>query len=138
MIQRPQTLFLLLAASLLVLFLFWLEQWSVVLAPTLTWLAPVVFGLVSASAAAALVSVALFKQRVKQGKVIGAAQWIVLALITGVLVGLFVPGSVGAAVDQRAAYLTSLLPLLAYVMLRLARWGVQKDIAKVRSADRLR
>jgi hypothetical protein len=37
-----------------------------------------------------------------------------------------------------SVYLTLLMPIVAYVFLRLARRGVEKDIALVRSMDRLR
>ena len=40
--------------------------------------------------------------------------------------------------DDVNIYLTLLLPIVAYVFLRLARRGVEKDIALVRSMDRLR
>ena len=70
----------------------------------------------------------------------GFPQWLDLALVillVGSLAAINVGDDVVLAADA-SLYLTLLLPVVAYVMLRLARRGVEKDIALVRSMDRLR
>lgn len=139
MIQRPQSLFLLLAAALLGVFVFSVPTWSAGLAPSVEWLRLASYAVASLGALLALIGIALFKQREKQRSVIVTTQWVVLVLTLAVLTGLFVsPDSVPATEEMTVRYVVALLPLLAYVMLRIARWGVHRDIEKVRSADRLR
>jgi hypothetical protein len=136
MIQRPQSLFLLAAAVLLVVFLLSLAPWASLLSAGTGWLLPVVYGLGSVTAAGALIATGLFKNRTRQRTVISWVRWLCLVLVAFVAAGLFVASR--AAVIEQATIVTSLLPLVAYVLLRLALRGVQKDIDLVRSADRLR
>jgi hypothetical protein len=141
MIQRVQTVYLLAAALVLGLFLGFVDLWLALAAEAFGWLGPVVYGLGGLTAVVTLAAVLLYKQRATQAKVIAAAQWldlllfVVLAGVVGYLsfrtdADVTAPGAVGFAV--------LLLPVFAYVALRLARMGVQKDIDLVRSMDRLR
>ena len=141
MIQRIQTVYLLVAALLLGLFLGFADLWLVVTGEMFGWLGPVIYGLGGLTAVVALVAIFLYKQRATQAKVVMAAQWLdlllvlVLAVVLGVVsfqtdVDLMAAGAVGVVV--------LLMPVFAYVALRLARLGVQKDIDLVRSMDRLR
>ncbi len=141
MIQRLQSLYLLFAAAFLALFLVVGGVWRTVIAVTYPWVTPVSITLCGFAALAALVAVFLYKDRKTQRKVVLAAQWLDLALVVvlvGCLAALNLRAEVVLGVDATAAYLTLLLPIVAYVFLRLARGGVEKDIALVRSMDRLR
>ena len=140
MIQRIQSLYLLIAAAMLVLFVVLGETWAVGVSAELTWLGPLAYGLSVLTAIAALVSVALFKTRERQRALIGWTMWLDLATVAAVLVGLF---ATAEAVPEGAAgpygrYLVALLPVGAYILLRLARAGVHRDIDVVKSMDRLR
>lgn len=141
MIQRLQSLYLLFAAAFLVLFLALSEVWRGVVAVVYPWITPVAFGLAGLAALVALVAVFLYRDRKQQRKVVLAAQWldILLALVmVGGLAALSMNEEVLLGEGATAFYLTLLLPVVAYVFLRLARRGVEKDIALVRSMDRLR
>jgi nitrate reductase gamma subunit len=141
MIQRVQTVYLLVAALLLGFFLGFVDLWLVVAGEAFGWLGAVLYGLGGLTAVVALVAVFLYKRRATQAKVVLAAQWfdlllvLVLAVVLGALsfrtdADLTAAGAVGFAV--------LLMPVFAYVALRLARMGVRKDIDLVRSMDRLR
>jgi hypothetical protein len=141
MIQRVQTVYLLAAALLLAFFLGFVDVWLALAGEAFGWLGPVVYGLGGLTAVVVLAAVFLYKERARQARAIAAAQWLDLALavvfaaVLGYLsfrtdADVTAPGAVGFAV--------LLMPVLAYVALRLARLGVQKDIDLVRSMDRLR
>lgn len=139
MIQRIQSIYLLSAAVLVVLFLLLGEAWAS-LAALYAWLTPAVLVIGGLAALAALAAVFFYKDRGLQRKIILAAQWLDLILVL-LVVGALAAVTFGegeAFVADVSLYLTLLLPLVAYVMLRLARRGVEKDIALVRSMDRLR
>lgn len=137
MIQRVQTLFLLLAGALLIAFLVFSNAWAGGIAPTLPWLAPTVLVAAGLTAAVSLTAMLFYKDRARQRTVILAGQWLAVLTVAGVLTGLIVsiPDADGSIFGRVA---TALLPVAAYVMLRLARRGVEKDIDLVKSMDRLR
>lgn len=141
MIQRLQSLYLLFAAAFLVLFLVAGGVWQGVIAGVYPWITPVAMGLAGLAALVALVAVFLYRDRAQQRKVVVAAQWLDLLLVfvmIGGLVALTLNDDVVLDVGTTTFYLTLLLPIVAYVFLHLARRGVEKDIALVRSMDRLR
>ena len=140
MIQRIQSLYLLVAAAMLVLFVVLGETWAVGVSAEITWLGPVAYGLSVLTALSALVAVALYKTRERQRSVIGWTMWLDLATVAAVLVGLFASAEAvpESALGPYGRYLVAFLPVGAYLFLRLARAGVQRDIGVVKSMDRLR
>jgi len=141
MIQRLQSLYLLFAALFVTLFLVFGEVWYTVVAAFYPWVTPVALALGGGTALVALVAVFLYKNRKTQRKAILAAQWLDLAFIlvlVGVLVGISLSDDVTLGPAATSVYLTLIMPIVSYVFLRLARRGVEKDIALVRSMDRLR
>ena len=141
MIQRLQSLYLLFAAAFLVLFLVFGEAWQGVIAAIYPWITPVALGLAGLTALVALVAVFLYRDRAQQRKVVVAALWLDLLLVLvmiGGLVALTLSDDVTLSVESTSLYLSLLLPIVAYIFLSLARRGVEKDIALVRSMDRLR
>ncbi|HEX8385146.1 MAG TPA: DUF4293 family protein [Rubricoccaceae bacterium] len=146
MLQRPQTVYLLLAAALLVVLVSLGDVWGPGVTGTYPWLGPVTYALAVAAALVALVAIAQYKDRKRQRTTVGVAQLLDLALLLPLLAGLFTttPGTdVDAAGSVDAfglygRYLVALVPLVAYVLLRMARRGVDRDIATVRSMDRIR
>lgn len=141
MIQRIQTVYLLTAALLLGLFLGLADAWLVVAGEAFGWLGPAVYGLGGLTAVVALVAVFFYKDRATQGKVVMAAQWLDLLLVL-VLAGVVGYLSFRTDTDLTTAgavgFAALLLPVFAYLALRLARQGVRKDVDLVRSMDRLR
>lgn len=146
MIQRPQTVFLLLGAALLVAFAALTFTWLPGVARGLGLYAPLSMGAAALAAAVALVAVFLYKDRARQRTVIGAAQALALVALVPFLAGLFIGSAEPAtAADGMlvmgppvGAYLVAVMPLVAFVLLRMARRGVDRDIATIRSMDRLR
>ena len=138
MIQRLQTLYLVLAALLLALFVGLADGWASAIAADTAWLGGLGYGLAVVTAVVALVAVGLYKNRALQRRVIHAAQWLDLALVVVVLVGLFVVTDPGAPTVPVGLYLVALQPIVAYILLRMARQRVTADIETVRSMDRLR
>ena len=138
MIQRIQTLYLVAGALLLALFVALGDGWASQIATEQAWLGMVGYGLAAITAVVALVAVALYKNRELQRRVIYAAQWLDLALVVVVLVGLYLSTDSEAPTAPVGLYLVALQPVAAYVLLRLARQRVVADIELVRSMDRLR
>ena len=137
MIQRIQSLYLFGAAALLVLFVVLAPAWVAGVAEAAAWLGPAAYGLAVLTAVVALVAIGLYKSRDRQRSLVGVAQWLDLALVLVVLVGLYV-STTEAEAGTTARYLTAVLPVVAYVLLRLAHVRVRRDIELVRSMDRLR
>lgn len=136
MIQRLQTLYLAAAATLLVAFVALGDLWAAGLSETTAWLSPIAAGIAVLTSIIALVALALFKDRKRQRQIVFVAQWFDLALVVIVLVGLYLTANAGGDVTGR--YLISLAPVVAYVLLRMARQRITKDIDLVKSMDRLR
>ena len=142
MIQRVQSLFLLFAALLVGAFLTIGDVWRTVVVAVYPWVGPLTLALGGIVVVASLVAVFLYKDRQVQRKVVLLAQVVDLILVL-LLVGVMVvvnlrPDLLWEPVAMQTAYITALLPFGAYVFLRLARHGIEKDIALVKSVDRLR
>lgn len=140
MIQRPQSIYLLLGAALLAAFVALGHVWSPGVSGMYPWLGTVTYVLAVLTAAVALGAIFLYKDRARQRRVIGAAQALDLLLVLPLLVGLYSTTSDATVAEGTAyeSYLVALVPLVAYVLLRMARSGVDRDISTVRSMDRLR
>lgn len=141
MIQRKQSIYLLLgAAALSIIFLLDGVADSQA-AETLVWYVPSLVATGAATVILAVVAIFLYENRVLQQKVVVGVQvlnliFIVLLASGMVLTGtLDLPTSGPDAVDR---WLVLLLPVVAYVFFYLARRGIQSDIELVRSMDRLR
>lgn len=138
MIQRIQTLYLVAGALLLALFVALGDTWAAAIVEEQRWLGTLGYALAGVTALVALVSVALFRNRALQRRVIYAAQWLDLALIVVVLVGFYITFDSGAFEAPAGYYLIALQPIAAYILLRMARQKVTADIEVVRSMDRIR
>ena len=138
MIQRIQTFYLVAGALLLALFVALADGWASAIAEDVAWLGTAGYALAVVTAVVALVAVGLYKNRELQRRVILWAQWLDLLLVVVVLVGLYVTGDSSAPTAPVGLYLVALQPLVAYVLLRMARQRVIRDIEMVRSMDRIR
>jgi hypothetical protein len=151
MIQRIQSVYLLVAAGVLGLFLGLVDSWGPLVdaaaagssvgdathGPARTAVL-VVAGLV---AAAALVAVFLYRDRGRQGMLVGGAMIVDLMLSLAMMaaVGYTLFGA-DAAVSEGfwLQACVALIPVATYLFLHLARRGVRKDVELIRSMDRLR
>lgn len=138
MIQRIQSLYLVAGALLLALFVALGETWAAAIAAELAWLGMLGYVLAGLTALVALVSVFLYKNRELQRTVIYAAMWLDLSLVVVVLVGFYLAFDSGDFVAPVGYYLVAMQPIVAYVLLRMARQRVIADIQMVRSMDRIR
>jgi hypothetical protein len=150
-IQRIQTVYLLVAAGVLGLFLGLVDFWGPLVdaaaagssagdaspGPARTAVL-VVAGLV---AAAALVAVFLYRDRDRQGMVVGGT------MIADLMLSLAMMAAVGYTLLGAADPLSerswpqacvALIPVAPHRLLHLARRGVRKDVELIRSMDRLR
>ncbi len=142
MIQRIQSLYLLLAAALVGVFLTIGHIWRELVAAIYPWVGPFILVVGGLVIVAALVSVFLYRDRQRQRAAIGIAQWLDLFLVLVLVVVIVVVNLRDDLIWEPAvlqtAYITAILPFGAYIFLRMARRGVEKDIALVKSMDRLR
>lgn len=139
MIQRIQTVHLLIAAALLGLFLFFVDSWLGGLDGAFPWLRPAAYVLGGLTTALALVSVFLYQNRARQSRAIFGAQMADLALVAVLAVALALSAFGESATEADLARASIVfLPALAYVFFSLARRGVRRDIELIRSMDRLR
>ena len=138
MIQRIQSLYLVAGALLLALFVALGDTWAAAIAEEQRWLGTLGYALAGVTALVALVAVALYKNRDLQRRVIYAAQWLDLALVVVVLVGLYLAFDSDSFQAPVGYYLVALQPIVAYLLLRMARQRVSADIETVRSMDRIR
>lgn len=136
MIQRPQTIYLLLASVALVGFLVAYESWAYAVVPSLSnlWPAIVAGTFCGLATIVSLVTIFLYKDRTRQKKLVGFAQWLVVLGFAALIVGVFL--SEGGL--DVSGLMTFFLPLVAYLFLWLSRRRIEKDDELVRSMDRLR
>lgn len=137
MIQRIQTVYLVLGAALLGVFAGLVGSESAVAATDMAWLTPTAVVLAAVAALTCFASMLFYKDRQRQRKAILAAQVLTLVVAAAAVARLFLTGAQGTE-GEVGRYLIALLPVVGYVAVRLARRGVDKDIALVRSMDRLR
>lgn len=141
MIQRIQTVYLLLGVASLAGLLFIDPIWGGAAATTQPWFAPVVLGLAGLAAAVAVAAVFLYKNRERQRTVIVGAQGLTVLLMLALYAGLFLSDALYVRTAEGfdvPMLLGLVLPILAYIFFLLARRGVTRDIELVRSMDRLR
>jgi hypothetical protein len=137
MIQRIQTIYLLVAAlSLMFYALFAIpgaESFGEFMGIRM-----ILMTLVLVVSAAVLAAVFLFRNRKKQRIVVLSLQWasLVCIILTG-LVLYYIPAVLEATAGLYGVVVFLPLPL-GYVLLRLAQRAIEKDIALVKSMDRIR
>ncbi len=140
MIQRPQSLYLALAAIVAASLFALAYPFESRAATAYEWFAPAFGLLCGASAAAAALAIFQFRNRASQLRTTG-----IVALLTLVLVAV-VGGAYAVAGDLAAlsqsgrldGYASMAGPVVVLILVLLARRGVAADIALVRSMDRLR
>ena len=140
MIQRIQTVYLVLGAVALGALLFFGVVWQGA-ATAQSWFTPAVVLGDSLAVAVALGAIFLYKNRPRQRQVIVAAQALTTVLLLVFCGGLYLEKALYVRTAQGldvGMLVALLLPIVAYVLFLLARRSVEKDIERVRSMDRLR
>lgn len=141
MLQRKQSVYLLLGSLAIVAMLFFDQIWETEAAETLVWYVPslMITGIVTVLVA--LVAIFLYTNRERQRKVVVAAQVLTLIFVALLYGGLFLSGATAQIAEGAYGELMLIglaLPIVAYLFFFLARRGIQSDIDLVRSMDRLR
>ena len=141
MIQRIQTLYLLLGVVALAAMFFVAPAYTGAAAEAQGWFGPVVFGLAALAALVGLIAIFLFKNRPQQRTMIVAAQVLTVLHLAALFVGLYLAGTLYVQTAEgldTGRLVMVVLPLVAYVLFFFARRSVDRDIALVKSMDRLR
>ena len=138
MIQRIQSVYLLVGSVLLLVMMFFDSLAESTAAALLSWYIPAVLVTAGLAAAAALVAIFLYKDRPKQSKVVLGAQLLVLVCMIALYGGIYLAGDSILLVESVEHALLLLLPILAYIQFHLARRSIRKDMELIKSMDRLR
>lgn len=141
MIQRIQTVYLLLGALALAALGLFDTPWSGAAARQFGWFVPSLIGLLVVTAGTALGTIFLYGNRKTQRTVVVGVQ-VLTVLLAGVLYGgMYVAGTLtftGPSGLLWGRTILLLLPILAYGLFLLARRGIESDIELVESMDRIR
>ncbi|MEX2402093.1 MAG: DUF4293 domain-containing protein [Rhodothermales bacterium] len=139
MIQRKQSLYLLLGAVALSVMFTLDGVLNGRAAESLIWFRPGLIASGAATAILAVITIFLYENRPLQQKLVLVTQVLDLIVIVLLVSGMMLAGSldlVGSGAVGRAAAIG--MPFLAYLFFYLARRGIRADIELVRSMDRLR
>lgn len=140
MIQRIQSLYLLVAIVLLAAMTVFNDVWGGDVAEQVTWFPTLILVLIALAAGMSFVALLMYKSRQRQYALIGWAEAFTVLLLGVLVVGLLITNLLVPMVSggNLRVLFALVLPLIAFIMLVLARRGVKSDIALVRSMDRLR
>jgi peptidoglycan/LPS O-acetylase OafA/YrhL len=141
MIQRIQSIYLLLAVAMLGLEYTFDSVWKGPSAEAYSWFVPVTTGVFTLAAIGALGAIFLYSQRKRQRSLVVVSQVIALLGLLILFGTQFMTNSLPAVAASAVAFeawAALACPVLAYLMLMMARRAIDKDIALVRSMDRLR
>ena len=142
MIQRIQTVYLVAGSLILASSYLMSDVWTGAAAQASAWFTPLTLGLYSLSIAGGILAVFLYKTRDRQQTLIllilstALLGW--LAQMAGLFIAGVVPGVHADAGSSALAYGAVAVPLVSAALFHMARKGVQKDIALLKSVDRLR
>jgi hypothetical protein len=141
MIQRIQTVYLLLGALALGAIGFFNVPWGDPAARQYVWFVPTLIGLLGVTGATALGAIFLYDRRKTQRTVVYAVQLLSIVFAGVLYGGLYSAGTLTFTDPTGVLWGRStvlLLPIIAYVFFRLARRGIENDIELVESMDRIR
>jgi hypothetical protein len=139
MIQRIQSIYLLLGAVSLIAIMFIDSLGASAAAESMPWFVPAVPLTAGLAAALALAAIFLYGSRPKQVSTVRGGQVLTLLCMVVLYGGLILESSTEFfPPGESGQVLLLLLPIVAYVTLYLARRAIRKDIELVKSMDRLR
>lgn len=138
MIQRIQTVYLILGVAA-VASTFFTGGLTAVAHSGDAWFMPTAASAIGLASALGVVAVFLYGDRKRQRGLILLTQYLTLALLVLLLVGMQGAGYLPRIQNAEASsWLTIVMPLAGYVFFLLARRGVEADIKLIESVDRLR
>jgi hypothetical protein len=141
MIQRIQTVYLVLGTLALIALALFDNFWNSQAAGTLVWFLPLLLVVWGAAIALGLYSIFLYSDRKRQERRVFTAQLSTLTLMVVLYGGLYLGDELlvvtGEGTHAGRLFLL-LLPIVTYVLFYLARRAIRSDIELVRSMDRLR
>ncbi|MDA0683754.1 MAG: DUF4293 family protein [Bacteroidetes bacterium] len=140
MIQRIQTIYLLLAVVLLAIAFLFDGIWTGAAAAEYAWFVPVTMGLLGLAAAGGVTAVFLYKDQPRQRGFVVLLQYLTL-LGLALLIGANSLAGGWGSLTANASFSTWAsvgAPIIAYLMFLMARRGIDKDIKLIKSMDRLR
>lgn len=141
MIQRIQSVYLLLASLAFGSQYLFRDIWTGPAATDVSWFLPVTMALFAAAAAGSFVVIFMYANRARQRRFILGLQAFAVVTIIVLLYGLWSAGDLPGISAQPVGVfdvIALLMPFVAYAMLYMARRNVEKDIELVESMDRLR
>ena len=137
MIQRIQSVYLLLGALLLAGMVLVDAVWQEAAAAP-GWYRPALLAAGGLTALLAFAAIFLYKNRNQQRQVVVWVQMMTIGVLLVVIAGLYLSGRLASFSAEPGLLLAVALPVLAYALFYLARRSIERDIALVRSMDRLR
>lgn len=141
MIQRIQTVYLLLGALVLASLGFFEVPWSGPAAQEFAWFVPSLIGLLVVTVGTALGAIFLYERRETQRTVVVGVQVLTFLLTAVFYGGLYMTETLALRDPSGILWGRSvmlLVPIVAYGLFWLARRGIQHDIELVESMDRIR
>ncbi len=140
MIQRLQTVYLLLAVTCLAILFLAEGAWTGNASASYSWYVPVSMGLFGLAAAGGVTSIFLYKDRDRQRGLVVLMQLVILGgLLLKVVVTSLSDGFASISSNASFEYWVGFAaPVMAYLMFLMARRGIDKDINLIKSMDRLR
>ena len=141
MIQRIQSLYLLLGAIALAALFFFDSIWQSQAAVAQSWFNPSLMALIIAAVAVGGGAIFLFSARDRQRTVVIGAQMITVLLLVALYGGLFMSGELDLRANggyDVAKIIALLLPVGAYGFYYLARRSIERDIKKVEDMESFR
>ena len=141
MIQRVQTVYLLLGALLLGGMGLFEPPWNDLAAAQFSWFIPSLIGLIVVTGGTALAAIFLYDRRKTQRTVVIGVQILTLMLAGVLYAGLYLAGTLTFTGPSGVLWGRSvilLIPIVAYGLFLLARRGIESDIELVKSMDRIR
>ena len=141
MIQRLQTVYLF-VASLVVGGTFLIDEvWTGPAASSQPWFIPTSMGILGLAAVGAFLCIFLYKDQKRQRKVVMGVQLIAILAIIVLFGGQWTAGTLPDATvagDSFGEWIVIVFPFVSYVLMYMARRGIDADIKLIRSMDRLR
>lgn len=142
MIQRIQSVYLILGMLTLAALLFFDSIWGGRAAEVYSWYAPTILIMATLTIGVAVAALFSYRNRPRQRSLVLATQVLTLVLAVVLFGGLYLADALVANTTDGGLDLGllmgMLLPLVAYILFLLARRAITSDIKLVKSMDRLR
>lgn len=141
MIQRTQSLYLLLGAIALFALLLFDLAWTSPAAADFDWFTPVVLTIAGVLGVAAVGTIFLYGNRPRQKSAVVAIQYATIVFMLVLYGSMYMAGDLHFMRNgetDTGKVVAMAMPVLGYILFFLARRGIVRDIELVRSMDRLR